>query len=332
MKSVRLFLAPVLCATALASPGGGQADILDECLDTWEPETIFQVCTAVIESGRWSGRELADAYFRRGLGHYGIHDYAPALTDFTRAFQLAPENAEILYFRGIVHRLARQHAASIADLTELISRKPDHIGAYNNRALAYAEIGNHDRALSDYDRALRLNPKLQSALVGRGHVHLAMGNPELALADFEAALRWMAVIEGQRRALGEPEEKLQRERAEAEEGRDKALRSLGRPVTQMGPPAPYFHQLPWLGVGTGYVAGTPSELAECALTRGGLAAGLEEVGPDDNYAIIRSEDGWVVVLLLVELGQTLFVAQYSDGSTGAKLTRRVGKALRACIR
>jgi len=311
---------------ALFVPIRGKADLLEDCLETWDPETIFATCTPAIESGRWSGQEVSEAYFRRGLGHYGIDDYAPAIADFDRAFELWPDNSEILYFRGITHRLAGHHASSIADLTELIRREPDHAGAYNNRALAYAQTKQYEKALADYDEALRVSPTLPSALVGRGRVLLELGEPARALRDYEATLQRIAKMEADYRSRGLYDEWRRQERAEAEAGRAEAMKALGRPVAPSGP-AP---RGAWPVAGVHHVWGRPAELARCAVSAGRLPGSKALVTPDGSSATILGPDGWYAILLQVEEGVTSFAVRRKDNSEDPELTRRVESAMRDC--
>src|SRR6516162_5890340 len=82
--------------------------------DSTDDQTIAG-CAQVIQSGRENHRDLASAYFNRGLayGHKGDFDHAVA--DYTQGIQLNPRESR----------------------------------AYTNRGLAYSNKGDFDRAIAD---------------------------------------------------------------------------------------------------------------------------------------------------------------------------------------
>jgi tetratricopeptide (TPR) repeat protein len=83
-------------------------------------------CTAVIQSGRWTGRDLAWAFYNRGNA-----------------------NAQ-----------ANNHERAIADYNEAIRLKPDHAHAHANRALTYEKQGNREQAIADFRKAYALGDQL----------------------------------------------------------------------------------------------------------------------------------------------------------------------------
>ncbi len=90
-------------------------------------------CTAAIRSGQWQGKDLAWAYYNRGLAYLHLGDHARAIKDYDQALRLDPGFAI----------------------------------AYNNRGLAYNNVGEYRRAIEDFDRALRLNPGFAWSYVNR---------------------------------------------------------------------------------------------------------------------------------------------------------------------
>ncbi|NNM98359.1 MAG: tetratricopeptide repeat protein [Candidatus Eremiobacteraeota bacterium] len=89
------------------------------------PAQVVAACTAEIESGQYSGADLADIYNDRGLGYRDGGE---------------PTNA-------------------IADYNEALSLDPSSVSALVNRGTAFVDLGEYDRALADVDRALQLEPK-----------------------------------------------------------------------------------------------------------------------------------------------------------------------------
>jgi tetratricopeptide (TPR) repeat protein len=92
----------------------------------YSPDLMIGGCTAAIQSGRWSGRDLAWAFYNRG-------------------------NA---YAQG------NNHDRAIADYNEAIRLKSDHAHAHSNRALTYEKLGNREQAIADFRRAYALGDQL----------------------------------------------------------------------------------------------------------------------------------------------------------------------------
>ena len=67
-------------------------------------QSIVEACTALIQSGRLSGPDLAIALSNRGAGYSGQKDYTRALVDLSEAIRLNPRFAMTFYNRGNAYR------------------------------------------------------------------------------------------------------------------------------------------------------------------------------------------------------------------------------------
>ena len=86
------------------------------------PDRKLEACTALIQSGRETGLNLAAAYRNRGIVHAARTEYDQAIADFSKAIELNPRYA----------------------------------AAYNDRAVAYTNKGDYQRAVADVTRAVEL--------------------------------------------------------------------------------------------------------------------------------------------------------------------------------
>lgn len=116
----RFFLMAVFCMVSCFS-GMAHADYETACAD--EKDTVLKIknCTAAIESGQWSGPNLAWAYSNRGLGYRRQGDLEQALVDYNEAIRL----------------------------------RPNYPDAYGNRAYLLDLMGRYDEAITDWETALR---------------------------------------------------------------------------------------------------------------------------------------------------------------------------------
>ena len=114
------------------------------------PERAIGSCTRVIDSGQFSGVNLAIAYHNRGIARTGIGEYDAAILDLDNAILINSGAASALTSRGI---------------------------AWHGR-------GDYRRAIADYNAAIRLNPRDISAIKHRGLAHYFQGDFALAAGDF----------------------------------------------------------------------------------------------------------------------------------------------------
>ena len=99
-------------------------------------------------------------------------DYTGAITDFTKALELNPKNAEAFLNRGYAKRSIGDIGGAKVDFKLSIEADPTpkDAAAYYFRALAKSALGDNEGALSDYKRAAdRGDAKAKSWLKDNGH-------------------------------------------------------------------------------------------------------------------------------------------------------------------
>ena len=138
MRHIAIPAATLAAILALAQPV--RADMVDDCVQERDKELGISSCTEVIGSGRYSGKNLAWAYYNRGNAHAGLGDIARAIEDFDQALRLDPDDAN----------------------------------AYNNRGNSYKSLGDYERVASDWDRSVRVGgaprtKRWQKLLKGKGY-------------------------------------------------------------------------------------------------------------------------------------------------------------------
>ncbi|MBI2713815.1 MAG: tetratricopeptide repeat protein [Rhizobiales bacterium] len=124
-------------------------------------------CTADIQSGRFSGKNLAVKFSNRGLAYNDKGQTDRAIQDYDQAIRLNPNYANAFYNRGNAYDDKGQTDRAIQDYDQAIKLNPNHANAFNNRGLAYKNKGQTDRAIQDFDQAIRLNPNFTLAINNR---------------------------------------------------------------------------------------------------------------------------------------------------------------------
>ena len=187
-------VALVLFAAA-AAPAAAQSDANSWAACNGEDEDFTRAaqisgCTAVIDSGRYSGNQLAIAYYNRGIVYYRNEDYPRAIADFTAAMRHNPEDARFYNNRGNAYYNQRDYPRALADFSEAVRLDPRHAVAFRNRGDTYDEMGDYPRAIADYDEAIRLNPRDGRAFALRGYTNAVRLNDQAAgIADYDEAIR-----------------------------------------------------------------------------------------------------------------------------------------------
>jgi len=153
------------------------------------PDQQISACTAVIQSGVYSGVDLAVAFNNRGTVYQDKRDDDHSIADYDQAIRLNPKYALAFYNRAWSYYRKKSYARAIADYDKVIALDPKDAGAYLNRGNVYSAKGDLDRAISDYGEAIRIRPDDPSAFVNRCDELVQSGQAEAALADCNEALR-----------------------------------------------------------------------------------------------------------------------------------------------
>lgn len=166
-------------------------------------EQIIRGCTAIIQSGKYSGKNLSLAFRLRA--HANLYaksrpDKDAAIHDFSEAIRLNPEDGAAFYGRAdalkveayMVSGSERKKLATSAaeDFTQAIRLRPVPLALdYINRSNAYSLSQDYERELSDLTEALRLDPAdIAEALVNRCLTYGELGRWSEALADCNRSL------------------------------------------------------------------------------------------------------------------------------------------------
>jgi tetratricopeptide (TPR) repeat protein len=162
----------------------------DECTgrDGPIPDLIIEGCSAIIQLGRESPRQLATAFNNRGFAHKLKGEYDRALQDYNQAIRLNHNNANAYNNRGMIYKIRGEYDRAIEDYSEAIwLSNNDYPAAFFNRAKSYFAKGQYDRALADFDMVLRFNPRNPDGLYGRGLSEIRSGDTAAGTADMAAA-------------------------------------------------------------------------------------------------------------------------------------------------
>lgn len=128
-------------------------------------------------------------HLQRGDEKFEQGHYQKALTEYTAALSMDPNNAEAHFNSGITKRRLKDLDGAIVHYTTTIRLKPTFVDAYNNRGLVRSQLGDKLAAISDYSQAIRLNPNYVKAYNNRGTIYSELGKKQAAISDFSQAIQ-----------------------------------------------------------------------------------------------------------------------------------------------
>jgi lipoprotein NlpI len=154
---------------------------------TGNPDLAIKHCTAAINSGKFSGRPLAEIYFSRAVEWTNKGEIERAIADYDAAIRVDPKYAEAYHNRGLLRAAKGESDRAIADYDAALRLDDKDTDVYLSRAIEWAIRGDYARAIADYDAVLRLQPLSAPALFGRGRALFYMGDFAAAVEALERA-------------------------------------------------------------------------------------------------------------------------------------------------
>ena len=193
MKSLRAWVIVLIAGVSLvAVPAGAQtAQQIDRCVNSGNSTLDLRInsCTILIQSGKYSGKDLANAFTSRGVAYASKKDFDRAIADYTDAIRIDPNNLGAYNSRGFAYDNKRDFDHAISDLDQAIRLAPKLAAAYINRSIAYSGKSEFNKALQDLDEADRLSPGNALVLSARGFAFKQRGDLDFAIRDLSEAIR-----------------------------------------------------------------------------------------------------------------------------------------------
>jgi tetratricopeptide (TPR) repeat protein len=164
----RDFIFPIVLLTLLPTFAFAQDRDrqMEQCLGD-EANLVIAGCTALIESGDETERNLAVSFFHRGRAHFRLEEYERAIQDFDEAISLRPGFLNAFFQRGDVYLAVDDYDSAIRDFTEVVTLNPEDAIAFRYRGNAHLGKMDYEAAVADFDEALRLNPDDAAATEAR---------------------------------------------------------------------------------------------------------------------------------------------------------------------
>ena len=134
----------------------------------------------------------AEAHYKIGVSYLNEKKVQQAFVEFQQAYELNPNNKEVLNAIGIVYLIYFEDTAKSINFFEKATKAdPSYSDAYNNLGFAYEKLGQFDTAISFYKKALSnlLYPTPEKAYISMGNSYYRLGKYEDALYSYKEAIR-----------------------------------------------------------------------------------------------------------------------------------------------
>jgi tetratricopeptide (TPR) repeat protein len=160
------------------------ADDYETCAKASGDEAIA-ACARGIDSGRYSGRQLAALFNNRCSEWNGKQESEKAIADCNQAIRLNPDYAMAFFNHRNAYFDKGQYDRAIEDYNQAVRLNPNRADPFYNRGTAYNAKGQYDRAIEDFNQAIRLNPNQAMAFYNRGFSWERKNGLQRALAGYQ---------------------------------------------------------------------------------------------------------------------------------------------------
>ncbi len=136
--------------------------------------------------------QRAGAHYKMGVAYLKEEKVQQAFVELQQAYQLNPDDKEVLNGIGIIYLLYFDETAKAIDFFEKATKvDPNYSDAYNNLGFAYEKLGRFDAAIPFYKKAVSnlTYSTPEKAYIGLGNAYYRLGKYEDALYSYKEAIK-----------------------------------------------------------------------------------------------------------------------------------------------
>ena len=105
-------------------------------------------------------------FYNRGSDKAEKGDHDGAISDYTRAIEIDPQNDDAFFNRGNSKVELKDYYGAISDYTRAIEIRPAD-DAYFNRGKAKSDLKDYKGSILDFSKAIEINPQYANAFKNR---------------------------------------------------------------------------------------------------------------------------------------------------------------------
>jgi lipoprotein NlpI len=168
--------APSPVALACANSSGATA-----------PAQRVEACSALIDSHKWTGKDIAWAYANRCAALALLKQYEKALADCSEAIAQDDNQATAHELRGQLYNKHGDSAEALADFDKAVALGANSPALFSRRGLLRLLAGDPRKALESFDREVEIAGGSADSWLDRGSAWLGVGDDAKAEQDFAKA-------------------------------------------------------------------------------------------------------------------------------------------------
>lgn len=145
----------------------------------------------------------AAAYLNRGNAYLALGEFALAIGDFTRCFELEPEWPGALNNRALAYSQSGYLKAALHDCEKLNAVHPEYSHGFAQKGQVLIALERYSESIAAFTQAIRLDPQCPGYYMGRATVYAALGQYGNAFVDYAQTLKVDPTYEPAREASRE---------------------------------------------------------------------------------------------------------------------------------
>jgi len=144
---------------------------------------------AEIDSGIALSPRYDEAFRLRGRTRIALHQFQPAIQDYSRAISLNPRNSAAFLNRGVAFLHIGDFDGALNDFNSALELEPLNADLYANRGTVYVNQARFPEALADFQRGIDLDPAAAPAYANKAFLYENLGRWDEALETHKALVR-----------------------------------------------------------------------------------------------------------------------------------------------
>jgi Zn-dependent protease/regulator of sirC expression with transglutaminase-like and TPR domain len=142
---------------------------------TFAPTVRQQAESRQAEEAQRAKTHKGFAAFEQGRNHMLAREYPQAITAFSEALRLEPDELSYLDYRAYTFNEMGEYQAALQDYNRLLQFAPNRDDYYSSRAQIFQKLGNYQAAAADADYALSINSLNNQAIEIKRNLQRAPG-------------------------------------------------------------------------------------------------------------------------------------------------------------
>ena len=139
-----------------------------------------------------TAEKKATAHYKIGVSYLNENKAQQAYVEFFKAYELDPNNKEVLNAIGVVYLLHFDEPLKAVEFFEkAVKVDPNYSEAYNNLGYSYEKLDKYEEAIPFYKKAIS-NPvysTAEKAYINMGNAYYRLGKYESAVSSFKDAIK-----------------------------------------------------------------------------------------------------------------------------------------------